>query len=1080
MEYTLREFRIGDPHDAELLAAMWNASDAGWPGGWTGGIPETAERILDRTSKADCIAMFIVEVDDEIVGYGDLVPMRGRDDCAYLGLLNVRPDFHGRKLGKALVLQVLDRTIELGYAQLGIDTWAGNKKSVPLYKKTGFFWIPDTSADMQNYIPTALAMPIAKPFFAKHDWYDCFERELELAPDDIEWNGIKVFPYRFEEDGDLFTMWVDRQAEAPTAVETHDLYAACSVGKEEVVCGLEQTVRWEITNKKDVEQPLQVALIAKGEEGIGLNVVENFDVADKAVIEESFTVSPNIKPKEEGMPSHQIVSTILINGVPVTLGTAVKPMQPVDIQFDTQTVIPGKPEEKVVVKLKSNLDFPVKGELLIDPHPSLNFDKLSAPFILESKSWTSCTFYVQVNDPGAYTTKMRAVCPSDLNPDCIPSGSSLTTKSKSVIFFTQPLDSVDVWHDDERKTIWLGSPSMWARVNLRGGDISIGERLSGRHVCTHRAPELGPPFIGWRHVKPIYKYRLERKDGKASVTLIIPSDNAPGVTIEKTITFGAGNYIRVDHRILNTTSVTQKFKLRCGARNNLAEAGRGKLTLPLKDGLLHNPYEGWGGFPMGDRDLSKKPEDYAESWSAIENSGVVCGIVFGECEEREDNMTLQFDLPEIPPQSHHDLEPFYIVAARGNWEVVRQLWRWLKQPSTVREERKPIAHPALNAGFEPAPFIITQSEMDAKLGVRSLRGRSPNGKWQIKDCNLQIQPTDGELVDIKRGNPFVQDVNITKTDLMPRVESAKVLVTNESTTCEFESPVVILGSADQPVKINSESSEDKPSTISVDNGYFSFTVAPAFLGSVIALEHCGLNHLHSAYPKAIPYSWMNPWFGGIHPYIGWMGDHRIVKEKFTGEPIQRKGKRGIAWHGVKVGSDLEHKDRCWGRIELEYLTFGGSNVLAMVQRFINRTDAPQHQGNVGTAIWPAVSGSVADSVIHYLQSCPCYEQAASTDDHVQVQRHLRLGEYGFEPPSGRWIAAQNPKTGDALTVIASHPDTRAGVQSEGKEFGNTLWTSGWFSLEPNETKERVFWLVIGDSLAEMRKYRVLGEIWELP
>ena len=46
MDFTLREFRIGDPRDAELLAAMWNASDAGWPGGWTGGIPDTDNELL--------------------------------------------------------------------------------------------------------------------------------------------------------------------------------------------------------------------------------------------------------------------------------------------------------------------------------------------------------------------------------------------------------------------------------------------------------------------------------------------------------------------------------------------------------------------------------------------------------------------------------------------------------------------------------------------------------------------------------------------------------------------------------------------------------------------------------------------------------------------------------------------------------------------------------------------------------------------------------------------------------------------------------------------------------------------------
>jgi len=148
MNYIVREFRVGDRHDAELLAAMWNASDAGWPWGWTRGVPETAERILDRTQKIDRIAIYVVEIDGEIVGYGDLEQTRGRDDSAYLSTLNVRPDLHGKGLGKALVLKILERTIEKGFRQLTIGTWAGNRKSVPLYKKTGFFWVPDTSVWM--------------------------------------------------------------------------------------------------------------------------------------------------------------------------------------------------------------------------------------------------------------------------------------------------------------------------------------------------------------------------------------------------------------------------------------------------------------------------------------------------------------------------------------------------------------------------------------------------------------------------------------------------------------------------------------------------------------------------------------------------------------------------------------------------------------------------------------------------------------------------------------------------------------------------------------------------------------------
>ncbi|MBM3254461.1 MAG: GNAT family N-acetyltransferase, partial [Candidatus Omnitrophica bacterium] len=514
VEFEVREFAIGERRDAELLADMWNASDSGWPMGWTRGVPETAERILERTQKFDRIAIFVVEANGEILGYGDLERTRGRDDSAYLNLLNVRPDFHGKGLGKALILKILERTIEKGYKQLTIGTWGGNKKSVPLYKKTGFFWVPDTSVFMQNYIPTILGMPVAKEFFSKHDWYLCFKRELEAIPDDIEWNGIKVFPYRFEEDGEFFTVWIDNKAQAPTAIETDDLYIACCTGKEEIICGLEHKLRWEIANKKG-EKPLNVTLIAQSENNIGLNVAENFTVDDRLVIEKTFILPSDIKPKEEGLAEHQIKSLLLINGVPLTLGTAVKPVQPIDIQFTASMFVSGKPNEKVVVNIKNNLDFSVNGELFIAPEASLKFDRFKDNFSIESKSWASFDFYLKINGEGAFSTKMQAVCLPEMNRNFISGNLPLKTKAKRVYFLTQPLDSVYSWYNEEGKVITVESPTIWVRVNLRGGDIEINERSRGNMVFWHRNSSLGPPFIDYE-VPSIYEYRMEHKDGKIS------------------------------------------------------------------------------------------------------------------------------------------------------------------------------------------------------------------------------------------------------------------------------------------------------------------------------------------------------------------------------------------------------------------------------------------------------------------------------------------------------------------------------------------------------------------------------------
>ncbi len=1074
VDYIVREFKKGDPHDAELLAAMWNASEEGWPGGWTQGVPETAERILDHTGKADRLAIFVVERDGEITGYCDVRQEPGRAEVAYVPLLNVRPACHGTGMGKALLLRVLDLVVGRGYKQLTLGTWAGNMKAVPLYKKTGFFWRPETDVFMQNFVPTALTLPIARDFFSRHDWYRCFRRELKVAPDEMDWRGTKVYPYCFEEGEERFLMWVDKESEALTAVETDAFFTACVVGKEEVVCGLKHTVRWEIARRKAAAEPLRVTLMAEGEAGINLSVLESLEVADRAVVERTFTVSPDIKPKERGLPAPQIRSTLVVNGLPVVLGTAVKPVQPVEILFGGQNVVAGKPDEKVTVRLRSHLDFPVQGDLTFAPHPSLRLGRLSVPFTLEPRSWTSCTFLLQAQAEGAFTTKVQASCAA-VKPEGDAPAERLVTHAKPVVFRTVPLDTLYTWHDEEGEAVVVETPGLCLRVNLRGGSANVSERVSGRQICTLRAPELGPPFTGWRHVEPLYPYRLEEKNGKAAVTLFVPVDNAPGVTVERTITIGAGSFLRVDHRVTNATDVARRFRLRSAGWSNV----NGAVTLPLRDGLLHEPTGGWGGFPLEYPDVPKNTEEFAEGWAAWEEDGLVAGLVWGDAGEFE-GLRMEVETPEMPAQSCCDLAPMYYVAGRGDWEVVRQLWRWLKQPGGVREECRPTALPVLSAGVEPGPLLVAGPETATALVVHNRRGKVLNGELQVEPgSGLILSGAVGALTDVKRGSPFRQDMVITARDLTPRVANVRLSVDDGVETRTFEAPAIVLGDGRRECAVRPlPAAEGQPAHLAVENGWLSLRVAPGFLGAVTALERDGLNHVLSAYPEAGPKSFLNPWFGGIHPCIGWMGDQRFVKEKFAGGPAVREGARGLSWHGVQVSADLQHKDLRWLRMEVDYLTLGGSNVLAVVQRLVNRTDSVQSAG-AGIAISAGVGGGTAENVLHYAQERPRYETAASTRERTRGLRSHRRDDFMLQVGAGRWAAVENPTTGHVLAVVATHPRSTVETIDEG-EPGIYLMVSGWFELEPGETKQTVTWVVLTNSVAQAEAYRALGEVWELP
>ena len=1066
MSYVIREFKHDDPHEAELLADMWNASEAGWPGGWTRGIADTGERVMERKAKMDRLAIFVAEHAGKIVGYCDLHAQPGETDVAYVPLLNVQPDHHGKSVGRRLVLAVLERTVELGFKQLTLGTWSGNLKSVPLYKKTGFFWVPETSAWMKNYMPTILRLPIARAFFEKHDWYGCFKRELTQEPDEITWHGVKVFTYRFDADGETLEVVIDKQSERVTAVETDELAIACFVGAEDVPAGLEHPVRWEITNKRSEGPPCRVTLIAAAEAGIPLDAVETLEVSDTAVITKTFTPPVDVEPPLPGKPEHAVTSTLVIDGEPLLLAPAVRAVPPVEIAYDGTRLIPGKERERVLVTLRNRLKAAVSGTLSVDRNPNLTFDRQSAEFIVGPESWTSCEFWVATQDTGTFTTNMQVKGTARLDDRDV----EVTTKPKRVTFCAAPLGSVVASVDDEAKRVRLQSDVLHVDVGLRGGGATVANEIT--ELVKTGMPELGPPFVEGRRTPSTYAYRLSEAGGRCAVTLIAPSDVHTGMVVERTVTLGASPTVRIDQRVINNTTAPQKFKLRLG---NWA-ALHGRITVPTRNGLLHEASPCRWVFPQSEDDLSKRPEDLAESWSAAEGKGCVAGMVWGRCEENTfgtGTPDLTFDLPEIPPQSHVDLEPVYIIAGRGSWQRVREYWRRLHEPLDVPERTWPVPQPVLQVGFADKPLFVVHETTSTTACLTHRRAKTLTGRLQIEgaDCD----PASFDVIGVDGDNPFTAEVTLRLDDVTPRVEPVTLTFETDEKTESFPSPIVVLGNGGAAACV-----DEPDGAIRIDNGLLSMRVAAAFAGSIVGVERDGVAQLLSAYPESRPFVWMNLWFGGIHPYHDHPTNPQMAKETFRGEHVERTGCRGIQWQGVKVLCDLDHKDQRGLSLETEYLTAGGSNVIALVTRRINRTDA-RRRLRAGVATWPQPGGSAENVVLHYDQFKPLYERGAPTDVRVRQASHRRRGHSLPDIDCGRWAATENAQTGQAAALVAGGQECYIHAMDFG-QGGVALvgQLSDTVDLEPGETLETLAWMVFCDSLDQARPYRVLAEMGSLP
>jgi GNAT superfamily N-acetyltransferase len=1044
MSYRVREFEVDRPGDPERLADMFNDFDSAWPGGFNRGVPDTAETIREQVQRNRRLARYIVEYEDEFAGYCDLTTWEGQSDLSYIDLLGARLSHHGKGVGKILLLAALRRATELGFKQVTLHTWGGNLKAVPLYKKTGFHWVPETDVFMRNFIPTLLNMPVGKAFFEGRDWYACHIRELDVAPDDHKWKGMKTYPYRFRDGDDFLNIIIDSASEAPTAIETPQFSISCSIPVEEAAAGEEYPIVWEIENR--MGEPLEVILLSEADAGLEVRVHERLRVTGEQMVSRRMRVSPEATPRREGEVAHRVRSTLLINGEPVTLETGVRVARPVEILYGGQGVLTGR-EQRVAVTLRNRLDRDLSGELSFDSHNELAFQEASRPFSLPAKSWTECEYTLTANKPGTHHSTLR----------CEAEGVSL---ARPVAFraFNGTRPSVSL--DTQEEMAYLETPGIRVRVELRGGTVHLEDPQDGKELINQGFARIGPPYSSWFLRPPLYAARLEEANDLPSITLLAESQEFPGVTLERSISLLGDETVRVEYRVRNATAGDIRAGLRIASDNPLREY----LTVPAPAGLLRERLQGWGAFPQSETDILPSGSHLTENWTCCEEDRRVGGLVWTE-EMQSDfgwsrSPSLTFAERIFPARSQTVLPPIYLIGGYGDWTRVRGWWRRLIQKAGVREESAPETHRVLMAGVHPPVILLSAETGEATLEIRNRRAAVLKGGLQLKSGAIQVEPQEFALEGVDRDKPFQTALKVTMPGEL-RAGYLEAELSHDYTQERFRLPVVRIGGAGSVSVI--EASEGM---FDVNNGLLAFRVCPGFAGSVTRLMSQGVEHLLTAYPQARPFVWANPWFGGIHPFIEWMGSARLLREKFRGGVCERTGEHGLIWQGVQVVCEPEHKDLRWLRLEVEYLTIPGSNVLALVTRWINRASARMsvpESGGVGA--WCRVGGSRERSRLHW--------------ERLGERRFLDFGGYGMEVFSDQWIELENRDRQESLLLIATGAQGKTMGLDFGEE-GSHLQAYSSIELGPGERKERLFWLVLNRDMALREAYTELSGITILP
>lgn len=1063
--FDIRDMRPRDLAEADRIAEMWFRSQEGWPGGWNGGQRVTAAQQLEQEERHNPLATLLAVEGageaEEVIGYCRLERQGGRPDLAYVALLNVRQDRRGRGIGKALVLACLERARAAGCPLLSIGTWAGNLSAVPLYKRCGFNWIPETNVEMLNFVPAALTLPIAQPYFAQHDWYATMACEIAVEPDDVRWHGQRVYPYRWRGgDGAELALWVDSRAEALTAVETEDWYLACWVrgwgaGEEddEVVGGLPAEVTWELVNRRPERGPRRLSLSAVGDEGLPLRLTESVEVAERVVLRRTFTPPADLPRRPDGLPARQIRSTVLLpDGTPVELGSAVNWRAPFEISLNAPRLSPGRPSTRARLQLRSRLPRAVRAEVRLEPAPGL--DLPAGPLAAEApaRGWAGVPLTVGVAAEDVYRSTARVTLRAADNPGLPLDGRDLPLAPQPLVFRAAARGRLLVWEDAAAETWQIETPTLSLTVRKRGGGVPVAA-FGGPGLGYLDPPSAGPVWGGWQVSPPLVPVEVRRVGEQVEVVQTWTYEALPDLRVERTLTVGAGPLLRIALRVLNDSDAEQIAPVHVG----LGTRGEPTVYLPLTGGLVRAPDDGWGDLWSETGDMPTEPGDYAEGWLAEEwTNGLVVGSLYGGCARRERHLT-SFALATVPAHGAVALDVYHVYGGPGDWRQVRAAWRELYGDPDTYEPEPPRPGPVTTVGWTPAG-VVDGAGGELALTMVNRRGKGWRGSVTLEaaDAGLRLAPAAAELADVRHGADGVVAVSATVTDPRPRAVAVTARMADAGATREFAVPLVVVGDGASEVRCT-----EVAGGWAVDNGEVAFTAGGGVQAAVHSLVWRGAERLHASWPEARPFAEWNPWRGGLYPWLAWSEAPWWAAQASTIDVVERVGAGGRRWRGVRLTAEPTHHDQSWRRLETEFLTTGGSNLLAVVQRHTNLTSAPQ-RGECGLNLSLAAAADGRPARVHYLP-IDGEERAYSCEPTGRGQGRLH------------WVAAEGAGGDGVITWVGTHPYGDLCFDSR-LQAGLTLDRSTWRDLDPGESHEVVGWLALADDVEQARLYRALGGV----
>ncbi|MCK5133264.1 MAG: GNAT family N-acetyltransferase [Candidatus Sabulitectum sp.] len=571
--------------DVDAVVQMWKESRSGWPPGFLGASDITASSVIQEEKSSGRLFTLLAFMGDRVVGYCRTSPYGGEADASYVDLVNVVPDIHGMGVGKALLLDAVNRSVKFGMKRIDLHTWSSNMKAVPLYKKTGFFWVPETMVYMQNYIPYLLGRDEFLAFLDGEDWYKCFDRALLVEPDvEKTESGRKIFRYVFKRGADSFAAEFDMKGRCLSAMECPGFSARLSV---------------DSASEFFVGRTYSVSLSGSGFDMEQISTNCGKSLVSSVVSANTFAVEPQTVriPRTPYEPADRIAVTLKESGLELGLGMVGVEETALHSHM-VRFLSPGS--ERIELGLKKLgtvssvvVSYAVDSGEFYSRVVSLNSDIYQSCVIdLPSVETGIHTLSVRLGESGYLETVVLVV------GACFGKSVTIDTRSAAVI----------AGSDTALVVYRRGGYGMLVGRNAEDVPKRLGSFCIG----------AGPPSI-WNSDLSKQIYKLELDNGQVTARTVWPS--RPGLTHRVSFRLDPAGYAETSAGIDNGSDTVQKVFFQMHGRPGGGEYAPETCLIPLADGLLTEPRI-FSQLPDWEEDIPLKVSELGAPWIGITGNGM--------------------------------------------------------------------------------------------------------------------------------------------------------------------------------------------------------------------------------------------------------------------------------------------------------------------------------------------------------------------------------------------------------------------------------------------------------------------------